>query len=158
MKVTAPTAFQAALIQRALDAERYSPRWKALWRGVYKQAQLTIKHHNLTWHDVELVEGTILVFAGGEETGKVRVKIDDDTAKYRELKAEDLTVIEEAAEDAPEAPEQEQKEEVQPEVEAPAADPVCPDCERLRAKVLKFCANADTYTTKEELEVLARGL
>jgi hypothetical protein len=48
MKVSPATQFQETLVSRALEATRYTPQHKALWRAVYKQAELTIKCRKLT--------------------------------------------------------------------------------------------------------------
>jgi len=48
MKVSPATHFQETLVSRALEATRYTPQHKALWRAVYKQAELTIKRRKLT--------------------------------------------------------------------------------------------------------------
>ena len=49
-----PTAFQAALVTRAMEAERYTPRHKALWRRLFQHAKRAIKRSglNVDWLDI----------------------------------------------------------------------------------------------------------
>lgn len=56
MKTAAPTEYQSVLLERALDAPRYTERHRALWRAVYKQAAATVRHYKLRWEAQQLVE------------------------------------------------------------------------------------------------------
>tara|TARA_A100001391_G_scaffold200348_1_gene184738 strand:- start:891 stop:1478 length:588 start_codon:yes stop_codon:yes gene_type:complete len=50
-----PTPFQAALVTRAMEAERYTPRHKALWRRLFQHAQRAILRGGLNVHPIDIV-------------------------------------------------------------------------------------------------------
>lgn len=54
--MTYPTQFQSYLVNVATEAQRYTPRHKALWRSLFKQAKNTIRRRRLTCEASDLVE------------------------------------------------------------------------------------------------------
>jgi hypothetical protein len=91
MKVKAPTRFQAALLGRALEAPRFSPQRKALWRAVFKQAAATVRHYHLTFTGEELVGYWLDIHP--EEVESNSIAIDDILTRFQTIAQESGAVV-----------------------------------------------------------------
>lgn len=94
MKTAAPTPFQATIINRALNARRYTDRHRALWSALYAQAKATIRAHRLTW-DPEEVVSYWLDLATAEESPSAgnTVMLDDIATGFRTISQEAGSVV-----------------------------------------------------------------
>ena len=50
-----PTPFQAALVTKAIEAERFTPRHKALWRRLFQHAKRAIHRNGLNVEPIDII-------------------------------------------------------------------------------------------------------
>ena len=94
MKTTAPTPFQATIINRALNARRYTDRHRALWSALYQQAKATVRAHRLTWDPEEVVSYWLdLVQAEESPSAGNTVALDDIATGFRTISQEAGSVV-----------------------------------------------------------------
>lgn len=94
MKTAAPTPFQATIINRALNARRYTDRHRALWSALYQQAKATVRTHRLSWEPEEVVSYWLdLVQAEESPSAGNTVALDDIATGFQTISQEAGSVV-----------------------------------------------------------------
>ena len=91
MKVHTPTRYQAALLGRALVADKFSEQRRALWAGVFKQAAACCRHYHLTWDAEQLVDYWLSIQP--EEVQAHSIELDDMTCGFQTIAQESGAVV-----------------------------------------------------------------
>ena len=94
MKTAAPTPYQSTIINRALNARRYTNRHRALWSELYAQAKATIRVHRLSWQPEEVVSYWLdLVQAEESPSAGNTVALDDIHCGFKSIAQEAGAIV-----------------------------------------------------------------